>query len=104
MSCPTGHPVGQCKGLQSHKQGRKAVEQRKCQSLKGRGQMGEGAQCNSLGRCQLLVPLPPFVFSLRSPLRGYCGKCVPPGKEPVCKCFYEGLLPMCQTTLEEPSG
>lgn len=32
MSCPTGHPVGQYKGLQSDKQGQKAVGERKYQS------------------------------------------------------------------------
>lgn len=42
MSCPTGHPVGQYKGLQSDKQGQKAVGERKYQSHEAGGQgLGE---------------------------------------------------------------
>lgn len=42
MSCPTGLPVGQCRGLQSDKQGQKAVGERKCQSHEPEG---EGRVC-----------------------------------------------------------
>lgn len=90
--------MGRCKGLQSDKQGWEAVGQGKCQSLEGRGQMGEGACCNSPGKCRLLVPLPPFGFS-RDPLLGATvgGVCSLASSQHA-NVFYKGLLPVCQTT------
>lgn len=44
MSCPTGLPVGQCRGLQSDKQGQKAVGERKCQSHEAERE-GRGDVC-----------------------------------------------------------
>lgn len=59
MSCPTGHPAGQCKELQSDKQGQRLLERESTSHvrLKGGVQGGEGTSSfNSSGRCRLLCP------------------------------------------------